>query len=456
MNEVRAEQYNFETNSTASTTADPASVAANDMAPITTAVVVKPTSSPSRRKLSSSRVASLKTVNRLAPNMAVYHGTAAAHPIWQVPSPGIILSSKRAVANYQAIQRAFPYATVGYTVKSNPHPQLLEALSHIEDSHYEVASQQEIEALIKIGVPGSRIFYSNPVKQMSHIRAAVSMGVTQFAFDSENEVEKLASFGLPLEVYVRMTVPHVGALWPLTHKFGVEPLKAVSLLKLAQERGLKPVGIAFHVGSQCTRADTWSDALHAVAPAWQMAREAGIELDLIDLGGGFPAPYFNPVMHPRDVAAVVTPLLEKCVPGAKRVFLEPGRGVSATAADMVLEVTGVAERPDGQTWLYLDGGVFSGLYEIPDGVRPQVMPVIRDSRPLGMRTYRLAGPTCDSMDTLFEMRSPVELKEGDRLVLKHCGAYVYSVGSPFNGFPLPTTVEDSEWMINLDEFVGMC
>jgi ornithine decarboxylase len=403
-----------------------------------------------------SQVVSPKTFASMAATTAVYQATPASHPIWQIPSPGLILSPKRAVANYQAIQRAFPEAMVGYTVKSNPHPALLEALSHVKDVYFEVASRAEIESLVNLGVRGEQIYYSNPIKQLSHIRAAVEMGVTHFAFDSEAEVDKLVSFGLPLEVYVRMTVPHTGALWPLTHKFGVEPLKAVSLLKLAQERGLKPVGLAFHVGSQCTRADTWAEALRAVAPAWQMAREAGLDLDLIDLGGGFPAPYFNPVMHPRDVAAVVLPMLQACVPGAKRVFLEPGRGVSATAADMVLEVTGIAERPDGQTWLYLDGGVFTGLYEIPDGIRPQVQPIIKETRPLGLRTYRLAGPTCDSMDTMFEMRAPVELKIGDRLVLKACGSYVYNVGSPFNGFPIPETVEDSEWMVNLDEFVGIC
>jgi ornithine decarboxylase len=402
-----------------------------------------------------SQIASPKTLARMNP-AAIYQATPAAHPVWKVPSPGLIISPKKAAANYQAVQRAFPYATVGYTVKSNPHPLLLEAIARVDKAHFEVASRAEIEALIKIGVSGANIFYSNPVKQLAHIRAAVEMGVTQFAYDSAAEVEKLASFGRPLEVYVRMTVPHTGALWPLTHKFGVEPLKAVSLLKLAQERGLKPVGLAFHVGSQCNRPDTWAEALQAVAPAWQMARAAGLDLDLIDLGGGFPAPYFNPVMHPRDVAAVVTPLLEQCVPGAQRVFLEPGRGVSATSADMVLEVTGIAERPDGQTWLYLDGGVFTGLYEIPDGIRPQVMPMIKESRPLGLRTYRLAGPTCDSLDTMFEMRAPVEIKPGDRLVLKHCGAYVYNVGSPFNGFPTPTTIEDREWMIDLDEFVGIC
>jgi len=255
---------------------------------------------------------------------------------------------------------------------------------------------------------------------------------------------------------VRMTVPHTGALWPLTHKFGVEPQRAVELLKLARERGLRPVGLAFHVGSQCTRPETWADALHAVAPAWAGAREAGIELDLIDLGGGFPAQYTGSVPKPTDVARVVNRVIGACVPGARRVFLEPGRGVSATSCDMVLEVIGVAERPDGQTWLYLDGGVFSGLYEIPDGIRPAVRPVVAESRPMGMITYRLAGPTCDSVDTLFEMRSPVELKTGDRLVLKNCGSYVYGVASPFNGFAQPEVYESAEWTLDMDEFPGTC
>lgn len=366
------------------------------------------------------------------------------------------MTPRKAVTNYQSIQRAFPDATVGYTVKSNPNPMLLDALARLDDAWFEVASRAEIELLGKAGVGGERIFYSNPVKQISHIQAAVARGVRLFAFDSEAEVEKLAMFDLPLEVYVRMTVPHTGALWPLTHKFGVEPQRAVELLKLARARGLRPVGLSFHVGSQCTRPETWADALREVAPAWAGAREAGIDLDLIDLGGGFPAPYTGPVPRPADVAKVVDRVIDSCVPGAKRILLEPGRGVSATTADMVLEVTGVAERPDGQTWLYLDGGVFSGLYEIPDGIRPAVRPIIAEPRPLCMTTYRLAGPTCDSVDTLFEMRSPVELKVGDRLALKNCGSYVYAVGSPFNGFPLPEVYEAAEWTLEMDEFPGIC
>jgi diaminopimelate decarboxylase len=84
------------------------------------------------------------------------------------------------------------------------------------------------------------------------------------------------------------------------------------------------------------------------------------------------------------------------------------------------------------------------------------MPIVRDSRPLGMTTYRLAGPTCDSLDTLFEMRSPVELKVGDRLVLKTAGAYIYSVSSPFNGFATPEVLHEDEWMMQIDDFRGIC
>ena len=253
-----------------------------------------------------------------------------------------------------------------------------------------------------------------------------------------------------------MTVPHTGALWPLTHKFGVEPAQAVDLLKMARSRGLKPVGLAFHVGSQCARPETWVEALQACAPAWQMAHEQGIELDLIDLGGGFPARYTGPVPSPQDIAYAVNRVLGVALPGARRIFLEPGRGVCGDAADLVLQVTGLAERPDGQMWLYVDAGYFSGLYEIPDGIRPPVHPIFSEPRPLGMTTYRLAGPTCDSLDTLFEMRAPMELKLGDRLVLKHTGAYVYNVGSPFNGFAPPEAINADEWLINLDEFVGVC
>jgi ornithine decarboxylase len=388
-----------------------------------------------------------------------YSATPATHPIWQVPTPSLILSPHRAVDNFKAIQRAFPGANVGYAMKSNPHPSLLSALANVDGAWFEVASKAEIQALLDIGVTGERIFFSNPVKQPAHIAFAVKHGIKLFVFDSEAEIEKLAQHNNPddpLEVYVRMTVSHEGALWPLTHKFGVQPRRAVDLLRLAKARGLKPVGLAFHVGSQCTRPDTWADALREISPAWRMAAEEGIHLDMIDLGGGFPAPYTGPVPHAGEIADAVKQVMDECVPGATRVFLEPGRGVCGNAADMVLEVTGVAQRPDGQLWLYLDGGFFSGLYEIPDGIRPSVQPIVRESRPLGMVTYRLAGPTCDSLDTLFEMRSPVELNVGDRLVMKTAGAYIYSVSSPFNGFATPEMLHEDEWMMRIDDFRGIC
>lgn len=427
---------------------------------------VQRVNAPRAAKTNATTINSINSINTNTahPHMPLgmlseYPAFPATHPIWQVPTPSLILSPHRAVDNFKAIQRAFPGANVGYAMKSNPHPSLLSALARVDGAWFEVASKAEIQALLDIGVTGERIFFSNPVKQPAHIEFAVRHGIKLFVFDSEAEVEKLAQHNNPddpLEVYVRMTVSHEGALWPLTHKFGVQPRRAVDLLRLAKARGLKPVGLAFHVGSQCTRPDTWADALREIAPVWRMAAEEGIHLDMIDLGGGFPTHYTGPVPPVSEIADAVKRVMDECVPGATRVFLEPGRGVCGNAADMVLEVTGVAQRPDGQLWLYLDGGFFSGLYEIPDGIRPSVQPVVRESRPLGMVTYRLAGPTCDSLDTLFEMRSPVELKVGDRLVLKSAGAYVYSVSSPFNGFATPEMLHEDEWMMRIDDFRGIC
>lgn len=393
-----------------------------------------------------------------APRSLTFPATPPSHPIWQVPTPSLILSPRKAAQNFKAIQRAFPYASVGYAMKSNPHPSLLAALADIKGSMFEVASKAEIEALVRLGISGTRIFFSNPIKQQAHIQYAINHGINLFVYDSEAEVDKMAQAaqGQQLEVYVRMTVPHVGALWPLTHKFGVEPRRAVELMRYARQRGLKPVGLAFHVGSQCTRPDTWADALEAVALAWKLAREEGFDLDFIDMGGGFPARYTGPIPGPAEVASVVKPMLDKCLPGYRRVFLEPGRGVCGDAGDMVLEVTGIADRPDGQKWLYLNGGFFSGLYEIPDGIRPAVMPILKTARPINMTTYRLAGPTCDSLDTLFEMRAPVEIRMGDRLVLKSAGAYVYNVSSPFNGFDVPVVLNEDEWLMKIDQFKGVC
>ncbi|MFZ1794020.1 MAG: hypothetical protein WAU96_11405, partial [Anaerolineae bacterium] len=275
-----------------------------------------------------------------------YPALPANHPLWQLPSPTLISSPKQAGENMAAAQRAFAFdgldVNVGYAMKSNPHPALLSAVADQRDSWFEVASKAEISALENIGVGGDRIFFSNPIKQPAHIAHAVKLGVKLFVYDSEAELEKLAQFNdpsNPLEVYVRMTVSHTGALWPLTHKFGVEPAKAVQLLKLAKARGLKPVGMAFHVGSQCSRPQTWVDALRECAPAWAAARAEGLELDMIDIGGGFPTRYTGPVPTFSEVAQAVKPALDETMPGAKRLCIEPGRSICGNTTDRVVTVT---------------------------------------------------------------------------------------------------------------------
>ncbi|MEX2518056.1 MAG: type III PLP-dependent enzyme, partial [Paracoccaceae bacterium] len=241
------------------------------------------------------------------------------------------------------------------------------------------------------------------------------------------------------EVYIRLIVSQSEADWPLSRKFGVQPRAAMPLLRRARELGLRPVGFSFHVGSQTRQAAMWRPALDEFAPIWAEAREAGFELDLLNIGGGFPAFYGEAIDAPESYARDVMAMVEPRFPGARRIMAEPGRGLVAEAGVIAAEVLLVSRKsPDDiHRWIYLDIGRFSGLAETEgEAIRYQIA-TPHDGLVAGPCV--LAGPSCDSADVLYEKRPmelPLALKCGDRVFIRATGAYTTTYSSVgFNGFP---------------------
>nr|WP_229802300.1 type III PLP-dependent enzyme [Amylibacter ulvae] len=357
--------------------------------------------------------------------------------------PTLVLDTDIVAQHYQQLKAGLGNANIHYAVKANPTREIIETLV-AQGSHFDAASRGEIELCLSLGAQPSDISFGNTVKRASDIAFAYQAGITLFAADAEEELEKLAAHAPKSEVYIRLIVDASEADWPLSRKFGCARDKALSLLGYARDLGLKPVGFSFHVGSQTRRSAMWTVTLDQIAQVWLDAQDAGFKLDLLNIGGGFPAFYGEEIEGPTAYAAGVMKLVHARFGNVPRIMAEPGRGLVAEAGMIAAEVLLVSKKSNNDThrWVYLDIGKFSGLAETMDeAIRYQFI-TDRDHEDTG--ACILAGPSCDSADVLYELRPvqlPLGLKSGDKIMIRNCGAYTSSYSSVgFNGFP-PLAVE---------------
>ena len=373
----------------------------------------------------------------------------------QLQTPCWLFDPDIAVKNYQCFTALFKQATVAYAFKANPHSAFATSLLNV-DAHFCVVSMPHLKQLLKLNIKPQQIVYSHPIKSLDEIQFALQAGVRCFACDSLAEIDKMAYFNIPAEIFIRLDMDTAGSMVPLSDKFGVTPETALELMHYAAQRGLKPIGFTFHIGSQCLYLENWKNAIKTVGSVWKQAKEA-FGVDFINIGGGFAVPYANiPDFHLEDIAAQVYHSIDRYLPDVRRIVLEPGRAIVATAGALLTSVTGIAKRPDSNTWLYIDSGVFNGLFETINNIRfpVKIVPVSENSLPSnflhsiqhksfsqadndGLHTYMLAGPTCDSLDKLFSFRTPESILIGDRLLFQDVGAYGYSLESSFNGYSMP-------------------
>ncbi|OWU83373.1 ornithine decarboxylase [Oceanicola sp. 22II-s10i] len=352
--------------------------------------------------------------------------------------PTLVLDVDRVEQSYHALKAGLGHARIHYAVKANPAREIVERLVDL-GSGFDAASRAEIELCLSLGARPDHISFGNTVKKPRDIEFAYGAGVTLFAADAEEELEKIAAHAPGAEVYIRLIVDASEADWPLSRKFGVAREGAIGLLDHARELGLKPVGLSFHVGSQTKRAEMWITTLDQIASVWHAARDAGHDLTLLNIGGGFPAYYGEEVQHPTAYAARVMELVTERFGDVPHVMAEPGRGLVAEAGMIAAEVLLVSRKSanDLHRWVYLDIGKFSGLAETIDEAIRYQFTTDRDHEAMG--PCILAGPSCDSADVLYEKRPvelPLGLKAGDRFLIRNCGAYTSSYASVgFNGFP---------------------
>jgi ornithine decarboxylase len=356
----------------------------------------------------------------------------------QPATPCLVLDLDRVEANFRAIQRALPQAHVYYAVKANPARPVLERLVRLT-SRFDAASFEEVAACLAAGARPEAISYGNTIKKASAIRRAHAAGVMLYAFDSAEELEKLAENAPGARVYCRILVANEGADWPLSRKFGTTVDAAKELMLRAGDLGLDPYGLSFHVGSQQTTTRAYEVAIGKVAMLFTDLTEAGVNLRMMNLGGGFPIGYREEVPEIDSFGDAIMRAMTRHFGNAlPEMLIEPGRSVVGDAGLIAAEVVLVSRRDkdDRVRWVYLDIGRFGGLAETEGEAIKYRITTPHDGTEPG--PVAIAGPTCDGADIMYEKsnyRLPLALRTGDRVELLSAGAYTATYASQgFNGF----------------------
>jgi ornithine decarboxylase len=357
--------------------------------------------------------------------------------------PCLVVDLETVRENYNNFAKALPDTRVFYAVKANPAPEVLSLLASL-GSCFDTASVPEIEMVLAAGVTPDRVSYGNTIKKERDVARAFALGIRLFAVDCNAEVEKIGRAAPGSRVFCRILCDGAGAEWPLSRKFGCEPAMAVDVLEHAHKLGLEAYGVSFHVGSQQRNQHAWDKALASAAAVFKECGERGLNLSMVNLGGGFPTKYLKNVPTVKTYGNAIFRSLRKHFGNRiPETIIEPGRGMVGNAGVIETEVVLVSKKSeeDDVRWVYLDVGKFGGLAETMDESIRYPIKTPRD----GAETSPcvLAGPTCDSADVLYEKQPyplPVSLEIGDRLLIEGTGAYTATYSSvAFNGFePLKT------------------
>jgi ornithine decarboxylase len=356
----------------------------------------------------------------------------------QPATPCMVLDVDRVEENFRTLQDTLPLARIYYAVKANPAHPVLQRLALLS-SYFDAASIEEVQMCLDAGAAPGTISFGNTIKKVGAIRRAFAAGVTMFAFDSQEELEKLAQHAPGSRVYCRILVENEGADWPLSRKFGTTIESARALMLQAGKLGLDPYGLSFHVGSQQTSTRAYEVAIGKVAMLFTDLTEAGINLRMLNLGGGFPTRYRDDVPEIDQFGeAIMSAMTKHFGNNLPEMVIEPGRFIVGDAGVVQAEVVLVSQRDknDPVRWVYLDIGRFGGLAETEGESIKYRFVTPHDGSVMG--PVAIAGPTCDGADIMYEKanyRLPLALRSGDRVELLSAGAYVTTYASTkFNGF----------------------
>jgi ornithine decarboxylase len=355
-------------------------------------------------------------------------------------SPLLIIDCERVRAQYRRLHKALPGVDLHYALKPLPASAVVRTIDAL-GGWMDLATTGEVQLIQRLGIDPARCIHTHPIKRDKDIRNALQAGVRVFVADNPDEVRKFRACKEDAELLLRVSFRSPGAVSDLSRKFGCDPEHALELAKLAASLGVNVRGFSFHVGSQAPQPLKHVEAIEACSTLIRQARRAKLgRFDTLDIGGGFPIEYTQPV---PDIGRFCAPIRKALttIPKGLRVIAEPGRYIAGPSAIGVASVMGRAER-EGHWWYYLDDGLY-GSYsgQLFDHARYPIESLKTEGAQF---PSVLAGPTCDSIDVIAENLMLPKLKAGDLIVGRAMGAYTWASASEFNFFPRATVVSVNE------------
>jgi ornithine decarboxylase len=285
--------------------------------------------------------------------------------------PFLILDTAIVRAKARRFRAALPRVRPHYAVKANPDRRVLKVLAQ-EGCGFEIASTNELDLLVSLGVNPAEVFFSNPVKSRESIAYAAAKGVEWFVIDSMEELRRVFEVKPNAKQYLRIATPNIGSDWPLSGKFGAGAADAREIIAAAAKLGADLAGITFHVGSQCRNPENWRVALEKARAFFDLMIKAGLKPRLLNIGGGYPVRHVRPIPSIEVIGNVVNEGL-KAFPDDVQVIAEPGRYLVSDAGTFVCRVLGTANRA-GKRWMHWDAGLFGGVIEASEGLRTASAP----------------------------------------------------------------------------------
>jgi ornithine decarboxylase len=363
-------------------------------------------------------------------------------------TPVVIVDHDVVRASYAAFKRHLPKVQAYYAVKANPDPAIVRTLYRAGAS-FDVASLQEfmlVHANIE-GLPAKeqqdfiwdKIIYANPVKPKETLRALDPYKPLVTA-DNLLELQKIKAHAPRAGVVIRLRVPNTGSMVELSSKFGCDSGDAVDLIDASFAMGLPVEGLSFHVGSQCTNFLNFVQALNMAAAVMAEARSRGHALKILDIGGGFPAPYHRDVKPIEELAKRINAEIDRLFPRDIEIIAEPGRFIVATAATAVARIIGKTRR-DGKTCYYVDDSVYHTYSGIIFDHCQYRLKALRDGP---AELAAVFGQTCDGLDTISLSEELPDLELDDLVYSENIGAYASASATYFNGFPPAKVVHVNE------------
>jgi ornithine decarboxylase len=354
-------------------------------------------------------------------------------------TPLFILDHEKIRQNYRTFKKYLPRVQCYYAVKANSTQQIIETLFK-EGSSFDVASYNEFmqvyqyirhfETKEKKHFVWDKIIFSNTIKDSATLQK-IRQYKPLVTYDNLDELKKLKANCDTAGLVIRLKVPDTGSQVEMSSKFGAEPADAQKLIQEAFDLGLKVEGISFHVGSQCTNFDNFTEALAITSDIFHDARRKGFKLNIVDIGGGFPVPYDSQVPDFKKLASILNSEFKRLFPEDIEILAEPGRFIVATAAILISEIIGKARR-DGKVFYHINDGVyhtFSGV------VYDHWIPNFTAFKEGDKEICAVVGPTCDSFDKItLSADLPTNLEIGDFLFTDNIGAYSTASSTKFNGF----------------------